>query len=372
MSAEIPHEHACADCVARSVLRCEGLVHAETRLCDTRAAADLLRLPPEQLREVLAAERPTLSSEVAEWTARIDRWAGEEDQWTLCVHCADFPDRFRHFERPSDLPAVIYGVGDRGLLSATAEGSSLAVVGARRASAYGREVAYSLARDAAEVGLPVVSGMALGIDGAAHRGALQGGGATLAVLAGGPDRPYPRSHRLLHEQICDSGCVISESPPESTARRWAFVARNRLIAALADLTVFVEGAVDSGARHTVSFAADLGLGVGAVPGPVSSPMSAGPNALLAASGATLIRGIDDVLDELGLTRLPVGGEVGAVESLSDLERTVLEAVAAGARTPRELVGAVPEHSPRELAGALGVLELAGRLVREASGEYRLA
>jgi DNA processing protein len=211
--------------------------------------------------------------------------------------------------------------------------------------------------------------MALGIDGAAHRGALQAGGGTVAVLAGGPDSPYPRSHRLLYEQILETGCVISENPPGVEARRWAFVARNRIIAGISSMTVWVEGAESSGAKHTFDFADALGLPVGAVPGPVSSPMSAGPNGRLGLEGVRTIRGIDDVVAELaielGPPRLP-GIEHGG----TGLASLLLDHIAAGSRTPRELSAALGEYSPREISQALGNLELAGAVVREPSGEYR--
>jgi DNA processing protein len=217
--------------------------------------------------------------------------------------------------------------------------------------------------------------MALGIDGAAHRGALQGGGRTIAVLAGGPERPYPRSHRLLYEQIVDRGCAVSESPPGSEARRWAFVARNRIIAAMAGMTVFVEGGESSGAKHTVEFARDASKLVGAIPGPVTSPMSTGPNAELADAErgeAHVVRDVSDVLDALALDgKAPTLPGFGADpdDGISDLERHVLELLGSGERTPRQLAQALPERDPREISRVLGALELRGRIVRDSTGEY---
>lgn len=290
--------------------------------------------------------------------------------WAICRHDIAYPDSLTQFERAADIPHVLYGVGSRELIGTLHERPSIAIVGARRASAYGREVAYQLGRDAAEHGITVVSGMALGIDGAAHRGALQGGGSTIAVLAGSADRPYPRSHRLLHEQIAASGAVVSEMPAGAETRRWSFVARNRLIAALSAITIWVEGSESSGARHTVAFAEELGVPVGVVPGPITSPISAGPNALLGEPGVLPIRGLADVLDVLGIcepaqSALPLGDVPGGPRA------DVLAQVAAGQRDPRSLAAALPNLAPREISQLLGELELGGFVRRVAGGEYEL-
>lgn len=320
--------------------------------------------------EELRRDHPEIDESLARTTEDLlDDARHREGLWTVCCHDPEFPERMRRFSNASDTPAVLYGVGRKELFDELTDGNGLAIVGARRASAYGREVAYSLANDAASSGMIVVSGMALGVDGAAHRGALQGGGRTIAVLAGGPESPYPRSHRLLHEQIRAAGCVISENPPGAQAQRWAFVARNRLIAGLAAMTVFVEGSEDSGAMHTVRFAEELGSGVGAVPGPVTGPLSVGPNRLLSVEGVTVICGVSDVLDELAITpelpRLP-GFEREDVDELGSM---ILELIAAGDRTPRELAQSLPSRAPREISRSLGRLELLGMIEREASGEY---
>ena len=179
----------------------------------------------------------------------------------------------------------------------------MTIVGARRATSYGREVARELGRELAAAGMIVVSGLAFGIDGCAHRGALDAG-RTIAVLGCGPDVAYPASHRTLWRRICETGLVISEFPPGATPWRWTFPARNRIMAALAGMTVVVEAATRSGSLITTDLAADLGRDLGAVPGPVTSRASAGPNGLLA-SGAHVIRDAQDVLDAmLGPGRKP--------------------------------------------------------------------
>lgn len=361
---------ACAACLRASVLRSEGLTLAERRYSGTVQASRLLRLDPEDMLDELRRDHPEIDESLARSTDELLSSAYDnEGLWTVCRHEPEFPGRLRLFPELSDVPAVLYGVGRKALFDELTEDNGLAIVGARRASAYGREVAYSLANEAASAGMIVVSGMALGVDGAAHRGALQGGGRTIAVLAGAPEVAYPRSHRLLHEQIRGAGCVISENPPGSQAQRWAFVARNRVIAGLSAMTVFVEGSEESGAMHTVKFAHELDSNVGAVPGPITGPMSTGPNKLLSDEDVTVVCGISDVLEELSISfdapMLP-GLGIDAVDELGNL---ILELIASGDRAPRELAQSLPGRAPREISRSLGQLELLGMVEREASGEY---
>ncbi len=163
---------------------------------------------------------------------------------------------------------------------ATAPRRAAAIVGARAATAYGERVAADLADGCAQRGITVVSGAAYGIDGAAHRAALAAAGPTIAVLACGVERAYPRGHDQLIAAIAQVGAVVSEIPPGSAPTRWRFVERNRLIAALAGVTVVVEAAHRSGALSTASRAERLNLPVAAVPGPVTSPSSYGCHRLL--------------------------------------------------------------------------------------------
>jgi DNA processing protein len=211
--------------------------------------------------------------------------------WASCRHDPLFPQSLKE---AADAPWCLYGRGDPAHLAELAEPSGVVtIVGARRASSYGREVARSLGRELAAAGITVISGLAFGVDACAHRGALEGG-RTVAVLGCGPDVAYPASHRSLWRRIQENGVVLSELPPGTGAWRWSFPARNRIMAAIAGMTVVVEAAERSGSLLTAEIAANLGREVGAVPGPVSSRTSAGPNDLLA-DGASLIRDADDVL-----------------------------------------------------------------------------
>ncbi len=239
------------------------------------------------------------------------------------------------------------------------------MVGARRASDYGLEVARSLGRGLGRAGVTVVSGMALGIDSAAHSGALGSGGGTVAVLPGAADRPYPRVKRALYDQIRRTGAVVSELPPGAPTFRWSFPARNRIIAALSALTVVVEARERSGSLITARIASELGRPVGAVPGRITSPLAAGPNALLA-RGAGLVRGAQDVLDQLfgAGVRLVADGDRAALAP--ELEAT-LSQIADGSDTVAALVrGGV---APDAALASLSALELAGYVRREPGGRY---
>jgi DNA processing protein len=208
--------------------------------------------------------------------------------------------------------------------------------------------------------------MALGIDSAAHAGTLEASGATVAVLPAGAERPYPASKRALYRRIIRSGVAVSELPPGSASRRWTFPARNRIIAALSAMTVVIEARERSGSLITAAVAEDLGREIGAVPGRVTSALSAGTNDLLA-HGARVVRDARDVLDAIfgaGVRTVPAldgGGSVRA--ELRDL----LDAVDGGSDTLGALVGS--GRSLEQALTGLAELEVCGRIRREAGGRY---
>lgn len=278
----------------------------------------------------------------------------------LCRCSSRYPDRLRQLD---DAPAVLHVAGDRAALY---EVDSVAVVGARRATAYGLEVARGLGSGLSRAGVPVVSGLALGVDAAAHAGAVDGEAAPVAVLAGSADVPYPARMRGLYAGVVTRGCVVSEMPPGFVAHRWCFVARNRIIAALSSVIVVVEAAVRSGSLSTADFAAQLGRTVAAVPGPVNSPMSAGTNALLA-EGAVLVRDGRDVVEQLSSDTRWDDPDPVERDALEPRLRRVLIEVEAGH-------GTLPELShlgvdPQALLAALTELELAGIVNRRFGGRY---
>jgi DNA processing protein len=239
---------------------------------------------------------------------------------------------------------------------------AVAIVGARACSAYGSQVARLLARELAGAGLVVVSGLARGVDGEAHRGALDAGGITVAVLGSGVDRDYPAAHAQLATRICERGLVVSEYAPGVEPAPWRFPARNRVIAALTAATVVVEARERSGALITADFALEAGREVFAVPGEISSALSSGTNALLRL-GATPLTAATDVLEALGVE----APEAPPLELDGDAAR-VLDVLAAAAAGVDELVRGTGLDAAA-VATALAELELAGA-VTEAEGVYR--
>src|SRR3954466_11147654 len=239
---------------------------------------------------------------------------------------------------------------------------AVAVVGARACSPYGAQVARLLGRELAAAGLVVVSGLARGVDGEAHRGALEAGGTTVAVLGCGGDRDYPASPRTLAAEIADGGLVVSEYAPGVEPAPWRFPARNRIIAGLAAATVVVEARERSGSLITADFGLEAGREVFAVPGEIPSALSAGTNALLRL-GATPLTSAADVLESLG-----IDAPTAPVLEVSERATRVLSLVVAGAAGVDDLVRGT-DLDAAAVATALAELELAGA-VAEAEGLYR--
>ena len=261
-----------------------------------------------------------------------------------------------------DPPPVIFS---RGHLKSV-DKLAIALVGARKPSPYGLAVAEKLAKDLAAVGVTVVSGMARGIDSAVHKGALVGGGRTLAVLGCGPDVVYPRENHRLMEKIIDNGAVISEFPPGSAPEPWHFPVRNRIISGLSRGTVVVEAAERSGALITADFALEQGRDVMAVPGNIVNKLSRGPHRLLK-QGARLVEGASDILDELGVEKLfPIPEDGGSVK-MSKEEELLYSLLSLEPVSLEELIGK-SGLLPQKAMAALMYLELKGR-VRQMPGKF---
>lgn len=241
----------------------------------------------------------------------------------------------------------------------------VAIVGARRCSALGGEMARDLGRRLGSAGVCVVSGAAYGIDANSHRGALDAGGRTIAVLGSGIDVGYPRSSADLIARIAQAGSVVSEYAPGVPAEPHRFPARNRIVVALAVALVVVEGASSSGSRISVDHALDLGREVFAVPGPVTSPLAEVPLALIR-DGATMIRGADDLLADLGVVLPAEGTGADPPIELPDDERRVWSRLAEP--TLPDVVARSAGLSIPDAVAALIRLELRG-LVRSAGGRY---
>ena len=358
---ESSEARACDGCLRRSWLLARLSGHLEAV---RGRIAGILALGDAELLAALAGDRAEqLAGEYEGFDATLAREQARRSGLGLLCRCAeDYPVRLRELEAP---PAVLHVAGGLPRFLRLAAGEPVAVVGARRASEYGLEVARGLGRGLAASGVTVVSGMAFGVDSAAHTGALAAAGPTIAVLPGGADRPYPASKRGLHTQLRADGAVVSELPPGSPVRRWGFPARNRIVAGLAAMTVVVEAAEGSGALLTAGFGRGLGRPVGAVPGRVGSGLAAGPNELLA-RGARVVRDTQDVLDHL----FGAGRRRARRDDRPSLSRelgALLEAISEGRDTPGALAAAgVP---PEQGLAALAALELAGYVRREAGGRY---
>ncbi|CAN5701576.1 hypothetical protein BH23PAT2_BH23PAT2_05010 [soil metagenome] len=224
----------------------------------------------------------------------------------LMLTNSELPDMLRHIPHP---PAQLYVRGSLELLQATPK---LAVVGTRKVTPYGRGVTEKLVREVTGVGVTIVSGLALGVDGIAHQSCLEAGGRTIAVMPCGLDKIYPATHQRLAEKILENnGTLISEYEPGTPPLRQHFVARNRLVSGLSDAVLITEAARKSGTLHTANFALEQGRTVLAVPGNITSPSSAGTNSLLSA-GAVVALESNDILRELNVNieqanmQLPLG------------------------------------------------------------------
>ena len=278
-----------------------------------------------------------------------------------------------------DYPAAIASIPDPPLLLYTrgemtpADACAVALVGSRQCTDYGRRTAARLAAGLVRAGATVVSGLARGIDGVAHKAALEAGGRTIAVLAGGLSRIYPPEHRGLADQVAASGALLTESSMAQEPLPGLFPARNRLISGLSRVIVIVEAGEGSGALHTAHHAAEQGRSVMAVPGPADAEASAGCNALIR-DGAVLCRGPDDVLEELhGVSKASQTAkaatsptvEKAAPPTLTDEQRRVWDFLADGVRTVDELAQNLGLTAP-QLGAALMTMEMK-RVVRRLPG-----
>lgn len=257
-------------------------------------------------------------------------------------------------------PARLFSLGDWSHVGRPL----IAIVGTRNPTHYGIRTARSIASALSRAGVTIVSGMARGIDAAAHRAALENPASTIAVLGTGIDVPYPASHRELHQAIAAAGLVISENPSGAPAHKGAFPRRNRIIAGLASATIVIEAGHRSGALNTAAHAIDAGRPVAAVPGEIDSPESAGSNQLIR-DGALVIASVEDAL---ALAGVPAPGRPEPID-VSGPDASVWSALGGGCLTMDAL--AVASHiSTRECLAAVTSLELRGLVECLISGEVR--
>lgn len=268
----------------------------------------------------------------------------------------------------SDPPICLYIKGNLDLFDFVRD-YFIAIVGTRRPTSYGQQVAKKFAIDLTSCGFTIVSGMAMGIDTVAHIGAISSGGRTIAVLGCGVDIVYPPINQKLYERIVeDRGIVISEFPPGHTVRPGLFIARNRLISGLSRGVLVVEGAQDSGALITARYAAEQGKEVFAPPAPITSSLSAAPNLLLK-QGAKLVTSVEDILDELNLKIQPAKKEKMSL-NLNEEESNIFEILL----SEPLIVDDISVKINKEITTVLQVLsslELKGAIEKNSEGRYQI-
>lgn len=274
-----------------------------------------------------------------------------------------FPDKLLTISEP---PKALYYLGD---LKAALDSPALAVVGSRKVSPYGRQITEKLVRDAAKQGITIISGLALGVDALAHHAALTERARTIAVLPSGLDKIYPASHRGLAEEILKSGgALVTEYPAETEPYKPNFIARNRIVAGLSDAVLVTEAAAKSGTLHTANFALEQGKTVMAVPGNITSELSAGTNNLIKA-GAIPVTEIRDILSAMGLERArrKVAQPIGDTEE----ETLILQLLFAGISESSQLLYQT-ELAPHIFNQSLTMLEIQGKIKPLGAGNWGLA
>ncbi len=333
---------------------------------------------PATLRGLLSEHSPSLA-----WSHATTPEAGSRDEvarlWDrhqalgITIILAGQPEYPNRLADDPQGPAVLFCLGDPSALRSTA---TVSLVGTRSPTRYGIGVAAQLGADLSAAGVSIVSGLALGIDGAAHEGACGAGAPPIGVVAGGLDEPYPRRHTRLWERVAEEGVIVSEAPAGARTEKWRFPVRNRLLAAMSDVVVVVESRHHGGSRHTVDAAVAHGIPVGAVPGSIRSATSEGTNALLS-DGAFPVCSTGDVLVALSLAGVglphPTADQQESPrpgpESVSGEAREVYRALSSDPACLDDLARATGLELPA-LCGALERLAQAG-LARDVGGWWEL-
>jgi DNA processing protein len=359
-----PSPASCASCLRRSWLLASLGAALDYCARDRDRLIELLALEDEQLLLAVAGRRR------AELSARYEQLETEElrrphDAEAVCRHDRLYPRALSD----AAAPRMLNVAGGAQRLHELAKAPVVAIVGSSRASDYGMELARSLARGLAAAGVTVTSGLADGISVAAHAGALEGSGRSVAVLGGGLDVGRPARRRPLCERVRRSGCAVSELPGDCAPRRWAPLAGERIVAGLATLTIVVEAEETARDLAAARMAYALGRSVAACPGRVTSPLSRGTHALLL-NGASFLRGAQDALDLLyaiGARPRSAAMTPGSRARLEPRLQKTLERVGEGSDTPDKLTRTGADAGAVLLA--LSELELMGLLARGDGGRY---
>ena len=357
---EDPPRDACLTCLRHAWLLGTLSARLGYRAREPERVLQALALADEELIQALGGRH---KQELFERHAQFERSQLPRTKGVqrICHHDPLYPAALRGAH---DAPRMLHVAGSLKRMRALLAQPTVAIVGTRRTSDYGMEVAYGLARGMAASGITVVSGLAEGIAAAAHQGALRAGARTVTVMAGGVDVANPAIWRGLHRRITAEGCALAELPCGAVARGWCHIARARIVAALARIVIVVEAHEHPAELLHAHLAAATGTTVAAVPGRVSAPAARGPHQLLR-EGALLVRDPQDVLDAL----YGVGTHRAAVSRPTQGSRlqTVLDQVGAGNDTVAKLtVGDTPSS---EVLIALAELELGGAVARGDGGRY---
>ncbi|MCJ8268592.1 MAG: DNA-processing protein DprA [Psychrosphaera sp.] len=335
---------------------------------DDNPIETFLNLPAAELRQ-LKLKEPQIKAITQPNQSQIERmeqWASEANQHIICYDDPRYPETLKHIASP---PILLFVKGDLNVLNTP----QLAIVGSRNLTITGQDNAFNFAKNLAKMGITVTSGLAIGVDGFSHRGALEGKGKTIAVLGTGLNQIYPKRHRTLAQQVSENGALISEFLPDQTARPENFPRRNRIISGLSQGTLVVEAAIKSGSLITAKYAMEQDREVFAIPGSIHSPMSKGCHWLIK-QGAKLVEDINDIVEELSafqhflaqqaIERIQVK-QTSAVPTEGLLKHIGFEATAVDCIAQRSLLSI-----PDVLAQLLD-MELAGKVAAVPGGYLRL-
>jgi len=325
------------------------------------AVKELVLEPEQTLKELgfTPTELNNIAKKIKEFDpVKVKQFCRERGIKIITFDSPAYPENLHHLYDP---PPVLFCLGDTSLLGKTGVG----IVGARRATSYGLKVSYNFAKELALAGVVIISGLARGIDGEAHRGALATG-TTVAVLGSGIDVPYPRENERLYQEISQKGLVLSEFLPGTKPLPYLFPVRNRIIAALSTGIVVVEAALKSGSLITAKLALELGREVFAVPGMITSPQSAGANLLLK-DGAQIALGVEDIFEGLGINNIFFKKEEKKAIP-REIPAKIIEFLAGEDLTP-EILAQKLNINISVVLRELSILEVKGFVKKSAMGKF---